>query len=202
MSFSEYEQWDGEVYIGNYEFDLNKSFKAPTMTQRIEGNRLMEIKQGNIYRWHYKDDAAYRQRSPNGTAYWCLDQQCVAIDYNDSIELVDTYWNGPDPQHIRINDTTHFVEPDKVNLEFICNTNNVIGLNSWEVEDYDVVYNLSWQKGCHKEYATDAEAYKKGPSKNAVLKKLENQLQRAHEDLRSAQWSIERINKEIEELIK
>lgn len=131
----------------------------------------MDIKQGDVYRWHYKDDVAYRQRSPNGTAYWCLDQQCVAIDYNGSIELVDTYWCGPDPKLIRINDTTHFVDPDKVNLEFICNTNDVQGLHSWEVEDYDVVYNLSWQKGCHKEYATDAEAYKKGPSRKAVLKK-------------------------------
>ena len=87
-----------------------------------------------------------------------------------------------------------------MDLEFICNANDVIGLHSWEVEDYDVVYNLSWQKGCHKEYATDAEAYKRGSSKTAVLKKLEKQLQRAHEDLRSAEWTIARISKEIKEL--
>ncbi|MCY1440350.1 hypothetical protein D9M71_566220 [compost metagenome] len=76
----------------------------------------------------------------------------------------------------------------------------MIGLHSWEVEDYDVVHNLSYQKGCHKEYATDAAAYKKGPSKTAVLKKLEAQLQRAHEDLRSAEWTITRINEQIEGL--
>ena len=162
----------------------------------------MEIKDGDVFRWRYKEDEAYRAKCPNGTAYWCMDQQCVAIERNGEIRLVDTYWNGPDPQHIRISDSTHFVDTDKVDLEFICNSNDVIGLHSWEVEDYDVVYNLSWQKGCHKEYATGAEAYKRGPSKNAVLKKLEKQLQRAHEDLRSAQWSIERINKEIEELNK
>lgn len=131
----------------------------------------MTVKEGDIFKWYYKDDAEYRARSPNGTAYWCLDNQCVAIERNGEIRLVDTYWNGPDPKLFRISDSTHFVDPEKVDLEFICNTNDVIGLHSWEVEDYDVVYNLSWQKDCHKEYATDAEAYKRGPSNTAVLKK-------------------------------
>ena len=157
----------------------------------------MNIREGNVYRWYYKDDQEYREQNRT-TAYWCMDNQCVAINRDDCIYLVDTYWCGLEPRLISQNDTV--VDPDKVDLEFICNTNDVIGLHSWEVEDYDVVYNLSWQKGCHKEYATDAEAYKKGPSKNAVLKKLKKQLQRAHEDLRSAQWSIERINKEIGEM--
>lgn len=129
----------------------------------------MNIKEGDIFRWYYKDDAEYRARSPNGTAYWCMDNQCVAINRDDCLYLVDTYWCGLEPRLIGQDDTV--VDPEKVDLEFICNTNGVIGLHSWEVEDYDVVYNLSWQKGCHKEYATDAEAYKKGPSKNAVLKK-------------------------------
>ena len=159
----------------------------------------MEIKEGNVYRWYYKNDQEYREQNRT-TAYWAMDNQCVAVNRDDCIYLVDTYWCGLEPRLIGQNDTV--VDPDKVDLEFICNTNDVIGLHSWEVEDYDVVYNLSWQKGCHKEYVTDAEAYKKGPSKSAVLKKLEKQLQRAHEDLRSAQWSIERINKEIEELNK
>jgi len=31
MNFSEYEQWDGEVYTGNYNFDLNEAFKVYKM---------------------------------------------------------------------------------------------------------------------------------------------------------------------------
>lgn len=159
----------------------------------------MNIREGDVFRWYYKNDSEYREKNRT-TAYWCLDNQCVAINRDDCIYLLDTYWCGLEPKLIGQNDTV--LDPEKVDLEFICNTNDVIGLHSWEVEDYDVVYNLSYQKGCYKEYATDAEAYKRGSSKNAVLKKLEKQLQRAHEDLRSAQWSIERINKEIEELNK
>ena len=163
---------------------------------------MIDIKQGDVFKWYYKNDEEYRRSKPNGTAYWCMDCQAVAIEYNGEIVLVDTYWTGVDPNLIRISDSTHFVDPDKVTLEFICNTNDVQGLHSWEVEDYDVVYNLSWQKGCYKEFATDAEAYKKGPSKKAVLRKLQNQLHKANEDLRSAQFSVERIEKEIEDLYK
>lgn len=161
----------------------------------------MNIKQGDVYRWKYKDHEEYHAKHRgSGTAYWCMDQQCVAIDCNGSIELVDTYWCGVKPKLIRISDSTHFVDPDKVTLEFICNTNDVQGLHSWEVEDYDVVYNLSWQKGHHEAFATDLEAYKKGPSKKAVLKKLEAQLERAESEKRSAEYSIGWIKKQIEEL--
>jgi len=164
---------------------------------------MREIKEGDIYNWSYKnEDEYYQKHSGSGTAYWCMDRQAVAIERNGRIVLVDTYWNGPDPELIRISDSTHFVNPDKVDLEFVCNAGNVIALHSWEQEDYDVIYNLSWQKGSYKVLATDKEAYDKGPSKAAVLKNLQNQLRKANEDLRSAQWSVERIEKEIEELYK
>lgn len=157
----------------------------------------MTIKEGDVFRWHYKNDAEYREQNRT-TAYWCLDNQCVAVNRDDCIYLVDTYWCGLEPRLIGQNDTV--LDPEKVDLEFICNTNDVIGLHSWEVEDYDVVYNLSYQKGCYKEYATDAEAYKRGPSKTAVLKKLEGQLYKAYIDKHSAELSIEWVTKQIEEL--
>jgi len=164
---------------------------------------MTEVKEGDIYRWSYKnEDEYYQKHSASGTAYWCMDRQAVAIERNGRIVLVDTYWNGPDPKLVRISDSTHFVDVDKVDLEFVCNANDVIALHSWEQEDYDVIYNLSWQKGSYKVLATDKEAYDKGPSKAAVLKKLQNQLRKANEDFRSAQCSIERIEKEIEDLYK
>lgn len=39
MNHKEYEQWDGEVYTGNYQFDLDKVFKMVT-TQPPGANRM------------------------------------------------------------------------------------------------------------------------------------------------------------------
>lgn len=82
-------------------------------------------------------------------------------------------------------------------MEFVCNLKDIEFINEYETQDYDKVYNLSRQKHCYKNYAIDKGVQ---PSKAAILKKLEGKLQRAHENLRSAQWSIERITKDIEEL--
>lgn len=148
------------------------------------------MENGDVFRWYYKDDDDYRARSPNGTAYWCMDNQCVFKDG----ELYGTYWNlWPE----RFSDSTRFVDTDKVDLEFVCNLFDVDYISKWQIEDYDTVYNLSSQRGCHPCYAIDKGVQ---TSKKALLVKLEKQLQRAHEDLRSAQWSIERISKEIGEM--
>jgi hypothetical protein len=162
---------------------------------------MSEIKEGDVFRWFYKNDEEYRAKhSGSGTAYWCMDNQAVAFNHSGNLVLVDTYWDGPDYNLIRVSDNTKFLDIDKVDLEFVCNINDLQGLHSWEIEDYDKVYNLSYQKGSYKVFATDLQAYQKGPSKEAVLKKLQTQLQRAREDLRSAQWSITQIEKEIEDL--
>lgn len=156
----------------------------------------MIIRDGDIFRWKYKDDEAYRAKlSGSGTAYWCLDQQCFATERSGVIYLIDTYWTDYSAEYL--GSETNYVNPDKVDLEFICNLKDVEFIHEYEMNDYDKVYNLSRQKNCYKKYAIDKGAQ---PSKAAVLKKLEGQLQRAHEDLRSAEWSIERISKQIEEL--
>lgn len=41
----------------------------------------MTIRDGDIFRWKYKDDEAYRAKhNASGIAYWCLDQQCFATE--------------------------------------------------------------------------------------------------------------------------
>lgn len=156
----------------------------------------MEIKDGDIFYWKYKDDETYRAKhSGSGTAYWCLDQQCFATERSGVIYLIDTYWTDYSAEYL--GSETSYVYPDKVDLELVCNLKDIEFINDYEAQDYDKVYNLSRQKHCYKKYAIDKGAQ---PSKSAILKKLERQLQRAHEDLRSAQWSIERIKKDIEEL--
>lgn len=42
MSHRDYEQWDGEVYTGNYEFDIKQSFSRPLFTKDILPNPIFK----------------------------------------------------------------------------------------------------------------------------------------------------------------
>lgn len=157
---------------------------------------MNQIKDGDVFKWNYKDDAAYREKhSGSGTAYWCLDQQCFATERSGVIYLIDTYWTDYSAEYL--GSETSYVSPDKVELEFICNLKDIEFIENWEIEDYDKVYNLSRQKHCYKKYAIDKGAQ---PSKSAILKKLEAKLEKAYSDQRSAELSIEWTIKQIEDL--
>lgn len=151
---------------------------------------MKDIKDGDVFRWYYKDDTAYRARSPNGTAYWCLDNQCVFKDG----ELYDTYWNlWPE----RFSDSTKFIDMEKVDLEFVCNLFDIDYISKWQIEDYDNVYNLSSQKGCHSCYAIDKGVQ---PSNKALLVKYKKNLESALYDKSSAERRIESLIKDIAKL--
>lgn len=156
---------------------------------------MIGIKDGDIFKWYYKDDSAYRSKCPNGTAYWCMDNQCFATIRDGVTYLIDTYWAHYGCEYI--GNEVKIVDVERVDLEFICNLHEIEWISEYYIQDYDKVYNLSRQKHCYKHYAIDKGAE---PSKAAILKKLKEQLQRAHEDLRSAEWTITRINEQIEEL--
>lgn len=32
---------------------------------------MTDLKEGDIYKWYFKNDLEYRQKSPS-TAYWCM----------------------------------------------------------------------------------------------------------------------------------
>lgn len=50
------------------------------------------IKSGNVFRWKYKDEDTYlAQHRGSGTAYWCMDRQCFALEKNGKLLLIDTY---------------------------------------------------------------------------------------------------------------
>ncbi|MNG01026.1 hypothetical protein D3C85_631980 [compost metagenome] len=155
---------------------------------------MKEIKDGDVFNWQWKDEKD-RFAADGCDPYWCKDAQCFAVERNGSIFLIDTYWNDYDQKVL--SDSLDYINLDKVDLEFICNLHDTEEIQHYEAEDYDKVYNLSRQKNCYKHYRIDKDAQ---PSNKAMIAKLERQLQRAHEDLRSAQWSIERISKEIEEV--
>jgi len=152
---------------------------------------VSELKEGDVYKWYYKDDLEYRRKCSGGTAYWCMDNKCIVR----SGELVDTYWDGVDLS--RLSSNSKFLNPDKVDLEFICNVSDVDFIQKWELEDYDKVYNLSHQKGCYPCYAVDKGV---GTSNKALLVKYKRGLEEAESNKRSAEWDIERYTKLINEI--
>lgn len=111
------------------------------------------MKEGDIYKWYFKNDSEYRAKCGGGTAYWCMGNRCVVKNG----ELVDTYWDGV---NILLQNYSNFniLDPEKVDLEFICNLHDIEFIKEYQIEDYDKVYNLSHQKGCYKVFAIDKGA--------------------------------------------
>ena len=150
----------------------------------------MDLREGDIFKWYYKNDSEYR-RNNQSTAYWCMDNQCVVR----SGELVDTYWDGVDLS--RLSSNSNFLDIDKIDLEFICNLDDIEFIREYQVEDYDKVYNLSYQKSCYKVFAIDKGAQ---VSKKALRAKYVRKLEEAEYRKRSAEWDIQSYTKSIEEL--
>ena len=146
----------------------------------------------DVYHWHYKDHEEYCKRNQS-TAYWCLDRKAVV--HNG--ELVDTYWVYLDKEGIRISGNSNRVNPENVELKFICNLNDVKIINKWEKDDYDKVYDLSYHKGCCEVYAIDKDAE---VSNTALCKKYNSLLEKAYSDKRSAEYDIDYYSKLIKEL--
>lgn len=114
----------------------------------------MEIRDGDIFNWQYKNHAEYCEKlRGSGTAYWCMDQQCYATIRDGVTYLVDTYWSDYGSEYL--GSEVRILELDKVDLEFVCNLNEIEWISEYYIQDYDKVYNLSRQKNCYKKYAID-----------------------------------------------
>lgn len=156
---------------------------------------MTDIKDGDVFRWYYKDDSAYRAKCPNGTAYWCMDNQCFATIRDDVTYLVDTYWAHYGCEYI--GNEVKIVDPGRVDLEFICNLNEIEWISEYYIQDYDKVYNLSRQSRCYKHYAIDKAAQ---PSKAAILKKITAERNQLVRDVDHNQWRIKMLNEQIEDM--
>lgn len=152
---------------------------------------MTELKEGDVYKWYYKNDAEYR-RNNSSTAYWCMDNRCVVKNG----ELVDTYWEGVNSL-LRTSSNSTILDPEKVDLEFICNLNDIEFIKEYQIEDYDKIYNLSHQKGCYKVFAIDKDAE---VSNKALRTKYSKLLEQAEYQKRSAEYDIERYKNLILEL--
>ena len=151
------------------------------------------MKEGDVYLWQFKNDLEYRKICVNGTAYWCMDQQAIVING----ELIDTYWVLWDKYGVKCGSSNSVVNPNVVDLQFVCNIKDIEYISKWQVEDYDKVYDLSYQRNCRHLYAIDKGAK---PSKSALIKKNQKLLEEAKYRLKSAMWDIERYEQELKNL--
>lgn len=156
---------------------------------------MTNIKDGDVFRWYYKDDSAYRSKCPNGTAYWCMDNQCFATIRDGVTYLIDTYWAHYGCEYI--GNEVKIVDIERVDLEFICNLNEIEWVSEYYIQDYDKVYNLSRQSRSYKHYAVDKGAQ---PSKAAILKKITAERDQLVRDVDHNQWRIKMLNEQIGEM--
>ena len=102
-----------------------------------------------------------------------------------------------DKERIVESSSCHYIDLNKVDLEFVCNLNDIRFIYKWQTEDYDKVYDLSRQKRCYPCFAIDKGAE---VSNKALLVKYQHHLQKAESNKRSAEWDIERYTKLIGEI--
>lgn len=159
---------------------------------------MNNIKDGDIFNWKYRNHTEYCEKlRGSGTAYWCMDQQCYATIRDGVTYLVDTYWSDYGSEYL--GNRSRILDLDKVDLEFVCNLNEIEWISEYYIQDYDKVYNLSRQKNCYKKYAIDKDAQ---PSNKALLAKYKRNLETAFYDKQSAEHRIETLIKDIAELEK
>ena len=151
------------------------------------------MKNGDVFRWYFKNDTEYRAKHANsGTAYWCLDNQCV---YREGVGLVDTYWVGLSSQHLSSSAT--ILDEEEIDLEFVCNLDDVEFIPKSDLDEYDKVYNLSHQNHCYPLFAVDKGVCK---SKKAILTKKEQELADVKSELEYLQRKAVWLAEEIKEL--
>lgn len=151
------------------------------------------MKNGDVFRWYFKNDAEYRAKhAGSGTAYWCLDNQCV---YWEGVGLVDTYSAGLSRKDLSSSAT--ILNEEKIDLEFVCNLNEVKFIYETDADEYDKVYNLSHHHRYRRHFAVDKGACK---SKKAILAKKERELANVKSELEYLQRKVVWLTEEIAEL--
>lgn len=80
------------------------------------------MKNGDIYKWSYKESTGDQT-----LLYWCKSRIAVVVNG----VLKDTYWsNGSHHEH-------GFLDPERVDLEFIANFKDLTPIQQYEVKYFD-----------------------------------------------------------------
>jgi hypothetical protein len=145
---------------------------------------MIELKEGDVYRWRYTDEIIARRRGhvTSGTIYWCEDQQAIVRNGT----LYDTYWAG---HRLSPCGDQHAKNLADVELEFVCNWNDIEYIEPHAVKNYDAadVFDLSYQHGCYKYFAI-----KKG-AKPSTAAKLEWLYKKRAEIMREIESHIRHL---------
>jgi hypothetical protein len=150
------------------------------------------MKQGDVFSLYFKDHDNYVQRN-RGTAYWCMSQVCFA---DENLDLWDIYWGYISFEKglflsFRRSEHNTFVRPEKCNLEFLFNLNEVR-----KVQEHDApTYEQSWcitQQGTHMYFVPRDSK----PSTSLMVKQLEDEIAKLESEIvynqRSIDWKKER----------
>lgn len=149
---------------------------------------MTEIKQGDVFRWSWKEAIANKRReSCASTVYWCMSRICIA---NDKGVLKDTYWHSGSSY----NDV---VDPDKCELRFLGNLSDYEHVDKYMLSYYadeDIMDISHCNNTCSGFYL------KKGAKKSLekIRAIIQQKIDEKLSDIRSAQYDVERLQKELE----
>jgi hypothetical protein len=145
---------------------------------------VTKFKNGDYYRWSYKE-------MPYPTdwtlSYWCKSRLAVVVDGS----LYDTYWHDTAGRA--------WVDPDRVELEFIGNVHEFVESKYGEYLYYDRADILDTRHAND----TNGKIYiRKGAerSREVMLEYAREKLERADSALRSAMYDLERWNLKVAEI--
>lgn len=146
---------------------------------------MHDFKEGDIFYWHYKDkptDGAWG-------VYHCKSQ--IAVMRNGL--LVDTYWSG-------YSDSTRFKPGDgRIELRFISNIEDLEPKDEMVANYYDdaEIVNLNHANSSRGNFYIRKGA-KRSPEK--MIEAIRYKKEKAEAEIRSANWTIERLDKSLKEI--
>lgn len=140
---------------------------------------MSELREGDIYHWRWADEAQHADNAPY-RSYHCKSQLAVV----KGGKLYDTYWGTPD----------YPLEPERVSLTLLCNS------NEWEeISSYRVVY-YDRSDIVDTRHANNSRApiyLRPGAkrSQTAILEELAHREEQARSAIRSAEWQLDDVMK-------
>jgi len=141
------------------------------------------MEDGDIYHWHYKNDADY-------LSYWC----CSRIGVVRNGMLVDTFWHGSDNKSWPIEEAL-----EKLELTYIGNFNDLEKAPEWYADYYDAADCINLN---HSNSTSGNFYIRKGAKRSAekIRASINAKIEERKRDIKSAEWAIECAGKELAKL--
>lgn len=157
----------------------------------LEIQQKITLKLNDYYTFRYNEIETKRIFEP----YHCFDGKLIVKEnHKKELILVDTYWLSSDNRTFTLERALN-----EGTLEFVCNLDDIEEIKQYELIYYadEDLFNLSYQHGCYKRYAKRKGALR---SREKMLRIIKERISEAEYKLRSAQSSIEQLNKVYKEV--